>query len=361
MKCIIFFLFLVLLILPNHYVEAQDWLEGWTYRKQITLYSNWDVQDYPIKIKLMYESGEDNDNTIYLNQHSKTDFGDIRFTDSDKVTLLDYWIEELNQSDYCIVWVEIPNITSGENRIIYIYYGNDEATSISNGFNTFLEFDNFDDGVLDNKWKGDRSSFSENNGYLYSSSSGREISIEHTYSDVAVRSKMKISDSSTRGIGINARIQQHRGDLSLYEIKGYAFRMRYVDSDWQIVKGTSTWVVLSDTDTTIELKWYINELRCYGSEISATFNNDSQSASVTDTDYNSGWCGITVFTNYGSYWDWWLVRPYVDPEPYISSVGLEEEYSPPEQSSEEQISISEAILIAIVISIILTILMYPKD
>ena len=40
----------------------------------------------------------------------RSDFGDIRFTDSDGVTELSYWMEEKVDGDYAVFWVKVPSI-----------------------------------------------------------------------------------------------------------------------------------------------------------------------------------------------------------------------------------------------------------
>jgi len=87
---------------------------------------------------------------------ARADFGDIRFTDQDGTTLLDYWMEEKVDGDYAVFWVKVPNIpASPNNATIYIYYGRADATTTSNGDKTFLFFDHFEGSYLDvSKWAG---------------------------------------------------------------------------------------------------------------------------------------------------------------------------------------------------------------
>jgi hypothetical protein len=80
---------------------------------------------------------------VGLSQKCRTDFGDVRFTESDGTTLLDYWVEEKTDSNEAIFWVEVADDLSSEDHAIYVYYGKDDATSISSGQNTFLFFDDF--------------------------------------------------------------------------------------------------------------------------------------------------------------------------------------------------------------------------
>ncbi|HIQ02812.1 MAG TPA: DUF2341 domain-containing protein [Desulfurococcales archaeon] len=51
----------------------------------------------------------------------RIDGGDLRFTDSDGVTLLPYWIEKWNPGGTSIIWVKIPEIPANSEKKIYLY------------------------------------------------------------------------------------------------------------------------------------------------------------------------------------------------------------------------------------------------
>jgi len=133
-----------------------SWLSGWQYRKQHVIEgsSAGAVTDYQIRIVVHYGSGTDSGEDVYLNEHCRTDFGDVRFTDSDGITELPYWMEEKVDGDYAVFWVKVPSISaSPDTTTIYIYYGNPTATTTSDGENTFLFFDDFLGTDLDlTKW-----------------------------------------------------------------------------------------------------------------------------------------------------------------------------------------------------------------
>jgi hypothetical protein len=71
------------------------------------------------------------------------DFGDVRFTDNDEQTLLDYWIEEKTLGSYAVFWVEVQDDLSSSNAEIYVYYGNNYAPTTSDGSATFVEYEDF--------------------------------------------------------------------------------------------------------------------------------------------------------------------------------------------------------------------------
>jgi len=132
-------------------VIDDPWLTGWMYRKSHVINpASGAGTNYQVRIKAHYGSGTDSGEDVYLNGKCRTDFGDVRFTKSDGTTLLDYWMESKTDSDNAVFWVEVADDLSTNAVTIYIYYGKSDATTISNGFNTFLLFDDFDDNQLTN-------------------------------------------------------------------------------------------------------------------------------------------------------------------------------------------------------------------
>ena len=80
----------------------------------------------------------------------RTDFGDVRFTDGDGTTLLDYWMESKVDSNSAVFWVKVADSLESQAQTIYVYYGKADATTTSNGANTFLFFDDFSGDL--SKW-----------------------------------------------------------------------------------------------------------------------------------------------------------------------------------------------------------------
>ena len=84
----------------------------------------------------------------------QSDCDDIRFTDSDGVTPINFWVEGPLNSPSTVIWVEVPHIPASSTKTIYMYYGNAYASSASDGDATFVFFDDFSSGTLDaSKWK----------------------------------------------------------------------------------------------------------------------------------------------------------------------------------------------------------------
>lgn len=153
MRKIILVLLIFILTLGNIQFSVfarGDWLTDWEFRKShIIGYSVGAGTNYQIRIKTHYGFGTDNGENVYLSNSCRVDFGDIRFTDDDGVTELDFWIEEKINGSYTLFWVTIKD--SLDKRVkIYVYYGNPDAiyddTTIK-GYKTFPSFfDNFESG-----------------------------------------------------------------------------------------------------------------------------------------------------------------------------------------------------------------------
>jgi len=130
-------------------------MPNWNYRRSITI-SNLGsaLTDYQISITLDTAS-------LISAGKMRTDCGDIRFTDSDGRTLLNYWIESGCNSSNTKIWVKVPQIPANLTKTIYLYYGNPNATSQSNPTNVFIFFDDaeIDYGnweLVQGRWHRDR-------------------------------------------------------------------------------------------------------------------------------------------------------------------------------------------------------------
>lgn len=113
----------------------EGWYNGaWEYRTQVIVNNTFNpssLTDFQVWVSVdtasLIDAGK-----------MRADCGDIRFTDSDGVTLLGYWIESGINSSNTKIWVKIPLIPANSTKIVYLYYGNPNATSMSN-INDVLE------------------------------------------------------------------------------------------------------------------------------------------------------------------------------------------------------------------------------
>jgi hypothetical protein len=136
---------------PSALSSDAEFLEGWDFRKSRNIRGSVGAGvDYQIKINVHYGAGDDVGENVYCASNCESNFSDIRFTDDDGITLLDFWTESYVPSDHAIFWVEVADNLDTD-QVIYIYYGNSGATSASNGTATFQFFDDFESGTFD-KW-----------------------------------------------------------------------------------------------------------------------------------------------------------------------------------------------------------------
>ncbi len=112
------------------FLPGQGYVENgleWTCRMPITVTerSGSSLENYPVRIILDI-------NNMYCNYQGtiyKPTLNDLRFTDSDGRTRLDYWIEYWdNNRGVAIAWVKIPSLTANSSKIIYAYWGQPEAS-----------------------------------------------------------------------------------------------------------------------------------------------------------------------------------------------------------------------------------------
>jgi len=107
---------------------------GFKYRKPITINNTQNTNtltDYQVLVTLDTAS-------LISAGKMRSDCGDIRFTDSDGVTNLNYWLESGCNTTSTKIWVKVPLIPANSTKTIYVYYGNPSATSLSSVVNTFI-------------------------------------------------------------------------------------------------------------------------------------------------------------------------------------------------------------------------------
>jgi hypothetical protein len=123
-------------------VEAGWWDDTWHYRKSISIGSGSTAgTDFQIKIN-DYDTSSD----ISAGK-MQTDCSDIRFTSAAGVEL-PYWIESGCNTSTTDIWVKVDQIPATGGTTIYMYYGNPGASTGSDGKDTFILFDDFEDGDL---------------------------------------------------------------------------------------------------------------------------------------------------------------------------------------------------------------------
>ena len=132
----------------------------WQYRRATTIDNSSNsssLTNYQVRIDLTSSN--------FDFSKANSDGSDIRFTDSDGTTLIDFWIEKWDSSGQtATLWAEVPSVPASSSKDIYMYYGNSGATSASNIVDTFVFGDDFndndisdwtDDGKTSDSWTAD--------------------------------------------------------------------------------------------------------------------------------------------------------------------------------------------------------------
>jgi hypothetical protein len=129
-----------------------SWLSGWAFRKSHVINNVTGAgTNYLVQVTVYYGSGTDSGGNVYLNSLCQTNFGDVRFTASDGLTLLNYYMSSETASNKADFWVQDPDNLSNVNSTIYIYFGKSGAVTTSNGVATFNLFEN----ASNNHWVDD--------------------------------------------------------------------------------------------------------------------------------------------------------------------------------------------------------------
>lgn len=338
---------IITLISESYYdplIIEKDWLSGWSYRKKITVKGESGAgTDYQIKLSIGNSAGGD----FHLEGHC-TDFpNDIRFTDNDKKTELKYWIEDIT-ADPITVWVKVTDDLDS-NQDIYVYYGKSAESTTSNGDNTFLFFDDFNDNSIDtDKWtvekKGSTSAIvEETNQELHLAgepnviSSGNLITKIFTVThSIKYESKRKGTANHYRHMNIGYGDIQGNGGTDWWWMNfQYGYMFAVGDNTGKLMRwddGSSIDLTSYDSMAAGDNTWYRESIE-YDENGQITWKtNDYTVAQTTDTTYKDS--NKYIFLTQGeysngnggdSYFDWVFVRKCISTEPAYSSAGNEEE------------------------------------
>ena len=309
---------------------------GWSYRKSHMINGSTAgaLTNYQMKIVVHKTNGTDSGQDVYVDTKVRDDFGDVRFTSSDGTTLLDYWMENYTLGDSAIFWVKIPSIPANPDiTTIYVYYGNSNATTTSNGANTFECFDDFSENNLD-RWE---------QGYY----PNYDVAVDSSFGNPSPSMKFVDVAKTTQALYKNFNIKDAVIEYDVYlggaartiqnmvfrfdkaSGNGYMFRLQtsYGDGGWFKLSGGSWSKIGSNYPDVAQNQWHHLKLVISGTTFKAYVDHSENPDIVTDTSYQSeGQVGSQ--NDGGAEEDNWIdnfkVRKYVDPEPTHGSWGSEE-------------------------------------
>lgn len=314
----------------------------WSYKVPITINNTQNsnsLTDYQILVTM-------DTNSLISAGKMRDDCGDIRFFDPDNTSSqLNYWIESGCNSTNTKIWVKVPSISAGSTKTIYMYYGNPNAQSESDGNATFLFFDDFTELPSSPKW-------SEHN--------PDELTV---YKSIVNGTIFKVQ---AKGPDTNWHPVYWVANLTIQESIEFRIKLKWESSDTsstvaQLMKSTA-----SDSDRYLMLRynWYDDDLRLRV-VVGGTATTLDEAANVgwrnrdwfifrgvfdvgKEDAYYEALDGSLYYHLSGSdsqltypfylsivynckrtsivltqYWDWIFVRKYTDPEPTVS-IGSEQ-------------------------------------
>ena len=323
--------------LTEQNTAAGWWNSDWSYRKSHVIQSASGAgTNYQVKIVVVNGTGSDSGDTIYINDKTRSDFGDVRFIDIDNSTELDYWMEECNSGESATFWVEVQDDLSSSDATIWVYYGNSAATTTSNGTATFIFFDDFSGDL--GKWHihKDGDVFIDNT-FGYSAPSLKIVGGKTSgdYGFACIGSNVTYEDF-LNGV-IEADIYPASNGLPEIVFRGnYSANTGY-KGRWDCRSESeppwnkppySGWSSFGPSVPRFGIanQWQKVKLVVSGNTF-RIYSNDQLKSTCTNSEYtNAG--EIALANHYGSYsyFDNIRVRKHIDPEPGHGNWGSEEQY-----------------------------------
>jgi hypothetical protein len=311
---------------------------GWSYKKAIVVDQTDDIgaTNYQMKITVHYGGADVDDNeatgVIHTPNASVADFDDLRFTQSNGTTLIDYWIESKTDSNNAVVWVEIPMLDDAADTTIYMYYGNAGASAVGTsqemGTATFTLFDEFtvdlakwtvDVGVLNTDYVLDTANSLIK---FRMSSAATNIKSDNAYAvNKRVRFRSKADDSGailTGTITFANGYDDARDDSIIFQhyLDGYQY--------WTTYDGGTIDSAGFKNQAFTAGQWYLTDFLWTATGVSVYINNslkDTFTNKIPNANLNvrlNGYYGADY-----TYLDWVFVANYTANEPTWSSFGAE--------------------------------------
>jgi len=322
--------------------SPSDWpssLTSWKYRKKITITENsgQDITGYQFDLTIHYGSGTDSDTDIYMGGKCRPDFGDIRFADADG-NLLPYQMEKKVDSDYAVFTIKIPSLPANGSIDIFVYYGNESATYDGDPAQVFDFLDDFetwegwtqyksgvvsqsDEQAYEGTYSLKKDSYGDPNGgykplgFTLDYGFVLEAWIKRTYLSGSNADRIGVINDSGNGYGPYI---DHGSDVVKIDERSSYTASQIGTSGSLSSDPVNEWYFVRfywKPDGTIRVEVYDQSGTLLGT------------ATATDTT-TKAFTRVYVFGGYTYFVDLLRIRKYVDPEPSITAIGSEEEYTP---------------------------------
>ena len=149
---------------------ASEWYnQSWGKRQRVRISNNATSTYTNEQVKM----------TIPYDSEMKSNFDDLRFTDSSGTTSIPFWIESYTTSASAIVWVKLPTLPASGTSDIFMYFANSSASYAGVGTSTFSFFDDFEDNNI-TEYSGDTSLYANSTTFNYERTYGLAPSTGNT-------------------------------------------------------------------------------------------------------------------------------------------------------------------------------------
>jgi len=307
-------------------VPNSEWYNtSWSARKSIDI-DNADATTYTNPVVQTY---------VTFDSDMRSNFGDLRFTDSDGVTPIPYWIGSSTDSTRAEVWLKLPSLPAQSTARVYMYFNNPTATTSKSMANTFLAADDFEDGNI-TEYSGQTTLFNVRSNFAYGDSygldsggnetsrtnSGGIYNLSQTVSQgETYRFKKYIDTTTGTGDEACAKFGVQATTNNNYGVCFEQFGVDRISLVKNVVDNETSGTVLASSSVTFATGWYEVEVKWRtNNTFTVTLYNavHTQVASfgATDSSYTTGGVGFSYWYHYGG-WDDIGSRPTLTSEPTV--------------------------------------------
>jgi len=272
------------------------------------------LQNHPVCIEL-------NTAVQIANNAMRPDCGDIRVFDETGGVRLSYWVDpDTLDSVQTRIWVRIPVIPAQGETIVYLHYGDADATSLSSGDDTFDFFDDFSGNEINvEKWTvADAAGWSVSGGWLHGTSTlGRLESIPVFGAGATLEIKTRLGILAPNGHMAGGFYDQSADGFGyLWHPANDHYRN---DGNWVMIEPSLVpddyWLRISSINPSqvTYAVWAHHDLgeAIRGGVVENRISNESV---VLGRRYDEQHPGQA----YEASWDWIRIRPYLAVEPTVT-------------------------------------------
>ncbi len=355
--------------------EYDWWNTTWEYKKPIEINASSNDYEYQIYFNVTYEWG------------MNANFTDLRFLNEEENTSLPYGIEQWQNGSWAAGWFRIDSIDAQNSTQAYIYYGNDQATNISNYTDIFDLYESFEDSNWNNpSWvinhpDNTDATFETINGDIWAKffrigvKSPFKATVKsekiNTTNGFILNYQQKISSGDAAGGGLCLAINQSGfSDYAtcIYDIAinddSYDWKSGFINfnSSWEGAGRHQTYGVFASENTSNSVAWVMPDkiknvvynvqlTKDQNHNFTITINGTQQISLITGTDnpYDHSIQSISLLgvsasgDGNGVYYNNIKIRKYMYPEPTIAFGQEENQSTGPANETEGRAAIETGI------------------